>query len=186
MTEPHPAEDCEPLLSADGAPAESADAGSLAVEDAGLARQQGSASADTHQQPLPPPACRICLQDDDPASLENPCSCSGSMAVSEGLLAGVCCEDGCLPAAGSSAQKPLDCPCFVPATLAPTCSGRTTPASRGGSTRSTTSSARCVRRRAAAPWQLQRLSEAVCFCMLPPAFGCSVPARWQAASSATF
>lgn len=80
MTEPHPAEDCEPLLSADGAPAESADAGSLAVEDAGLARQQGSASADTHQQPLPPPACRICLQDDDPASLENPCSCSGSMA----------------------------------------------------------------------------------------------------------
>lgn len=87
MAEPQAAEDCVPLLPADGATTENTNSGSLEAAEAGLAGspQCGSAgnassAAVINQQPLPP-ACRICLQDDDPSGLERPCSCSGSMAV---------------------------------------------------------------------------------------------------------
>ncbi|KAL4422227.1 hypothetical protein ABPG77_009702 [Micractinium sp. CCAP 211/92] len=81
------AEDCVPLLPADGgATIANTNAGSLEAAEAGLAGSQrcgtagtASSAATTNQQPLPP-ACRICLQDDDPSGLERPCSCSGSMA----------------------------------------------------------------------------------------------------------
>ncbi len=83
------AEDCVPLLPADGgATIANTNAGSLEAAEAGLAGSQrcgtagtAGSAATTEQQPLPP-ACRICLQDDDPSGLERPCSCSGSMAVS--------------------------------------------------------------------------------------------------------
>ncbi|KAL4443469.1 hypothetical protein ABPG75_011206 [Micractinium tetrahymenae] len=86
---PHPAEDREPLLPTAGAatPSERVDSAAAAEEGlAGLQRGGSAAStadspaASAGEQPAPPPACRICLQDDEPSSLEKPCSCSGSMA----------------------------------------------------------------------------------------------------------
>lgn len=70
------------------------DTASATAAEEGLAGYASVATASATpvanpQQHAPAPACRICLQDDDPDSLENPCNCSGSMAVSSSGFAGI-------------------------------------------------------------------------------------------------